>query len=162
MACGEFKPVTVPVNLSWTVSGTGGTWVADTFRSSIASGSGLDPTSGASTCPETSSIPNLTAPSQYKKVDKEFKPSCRNEQAIYELLENYESKGMRVYQIHGPAWLARVARGMKDFESHKHPNAVIGWIYGAEVLLDSKLDEKLRVVAYEPGAYICSCARRLS
>lgn len=83
--------------------------------------------------------------------------SCRNEQAIYDLLEHYESKGLRVYEVRGPAWLARVVRGMHAFDPHNHMNDLIGWIYGAAIKLDHKRDEKVLVIAWPTGNINCAC-----
>ena len=145
-------------NLTWT--GTGMT--ASGYGGARATGitgqvgvSGPTGCGGSGACPETRSIPNT--PSIYQKVDEDYRLSCRNEQAIYDLLEHYESKGLRVYEVHGPAWLARVVRGMKDFESHGHPTALIGWIYGVAIKLEYKREDKVHVIAWPTGNAYCAC-----
>jgi len=111
--------------------------------------------SGTGSCLETNSIPNT--PSKSSLVTEEYQLSCRNEQGIYDLMEHYESKDMRVKEIHGPAWLARMARGMKAFDVHSHPNRLIGSIYGMSIFLDNKRDDKVKVVVAPCDDYCCSC-----
>jgi len=182
MAIGDHgkMPEDVPVDpsrLTWSGTGIGGCWEVTGTAGVTASGTTIQAWSGyhgnvhgypvlarpvgspgccgAGSCPETHSIPNT--PSQYQKTEEEYRLSCRNEQAIYDLLEHYESKGLRVYEVRGPAWLARVVRGMHAFDPHNHMNDLIGWIYGAAIKLDHKRDEKVLVIAWPTGNINCAC-----